>query len=152
MATATRSRGTRDEQHAAAQRAGRRILAEEGTVCVFQGALLALVRADVLTANAYRVLFWLMGDMHPGNVIYYSAAECGRRINMPYATCLRAWNLLRLHGLLRREYNEDGSIARYRVAPHLCWKGRPWKASVMRRSIKAAERLQALAAQWEGDE
>lgn len=131
---------------------GRRILAEEGTINIFQAALLQLVTEDVLTRHGYRLLFWLMSEMDMGNAIHYSTAECARRIGMPYHTCWRAWKSLRLHGLLRGVYSATGRLECYQVSPRLCWRGRPWKAAKVVQHQAGSDGLAALAAQLEDDE
>jgi len=104
-----------------------------------------------MTAPAWRLFWTLAGTMEPANYIYYSMAEGARRTGMSYGVTRRAWQVLTGHDLVRLEYIPAGMPFRWRLSPHLCWRGRPWKARVAQKNWDAEAALARLAQTWHTD-
>jgi len=130
-------------------RQGKALLAGEGTVCIFQRAITDLGGMLWMTQTAWRLLWILIGSMEPGNYVYYSMAEGARRSGMSYGVTRRGWQVLTAHDLLRLEYDQAGIPLRWRLSPHLCWRGRPWKARVAQKNWDAEAELARLAQTWD---
>ena len=130
-------------------RQGKRLLAEEGTICVFQRAMTELGGALWMTPPSWRLFWALAGTMEPANYVYYSMAEGARRTGMSYGVTRRAWQLLLSHDLVRLEYDAGGVPLRWRLSPHLCWRGRPWKARIAQKNWDAEAELAHLAQTWD---
>ena len=130
-------------------RQGKALLAAEGTVCIFQHAITDLGGMLWMTQPAWRLLWILIGSMEPGNYVYYSMAEGARRSGMSYGITRRAWQVLTTHDLLRLEYDQASIPLRWRLSPHLCWRGRPWKARVAQKNWDAEAQLAHLAQTWD---
>lgn len=95
-----------------------------------------------------RVFLGLWGLLEPGNYLYASAASVARHLGLHYHTCLKAWKELQRLGLLTEERNEWGRVFRYRLAPAVVWRGRPWTAGAAQAQVEAQEELERLARQY----
>jgi len=102
-----------------------------------------------MTPPSWRLFWALAGTMEPANYVYYSMAEGARRTGMSYGVTRRAWQLLLSHDLVRLEYDAGGVPLRWRLSPHLCWRGRPWKARIAQKNWDAEAELAHLAQTWD---
>lgn len=122
---------------------------EAETVCVFQAPLLEIALDMDFKQGTYRLLFILLAEVKPANYIDWSAHALCKKYNMSYSAALAAWKVLTRKGWLRPVYNEYGRVWRYRLSPHLCWRGRPWKARTAQKNWDAEAQLARLSASWD---
>ncbi len=104
-----------------------------------------------MTRSALRLVLLLMVECEPGNVLYVGSSVLAARLGLRAETCRRAWQLLLRQDYLRADRNDFGRVYRHRLSPHVCWKGRPWKARVVQRQWEAESALTRLAQQWQED-
>lgn len=152
-AVATGAGGTAPPQTpaeiAAAERVAKQILAIHPTLCVFLDTLETLIQDRDFKRSTYRFLLILFVEVEPANYFTgWSAHGLAKKYGMGYEGALNAWKLLLEKDWLRPVVNEWGRTHRYRLSPHLCWRGRPWKARIAQRNWDAERDLRALARQW----
>jgi len=135
------------EEQAYLEKQARELMAEAGTLALFQDALLEIVQDEDFKASTYRFLLILFVECKPANYIDWSAHGLSRKYAMGYQGALNAWKLLVQKDWLRRVPGDSGVI-RYRLSPHLCWRGRPWKARIAQKNWDAEAQLAALAQTW----
>ncbi len=123
------------------------MMAESGTLAVFQDALMAIVHDEEFKRSTLRLLLILFDEIKPANYIDWSAHGLSRKYAIDYQATLGAWKLLLRKDWLRRVTNEYGYV-RYRLSPHLCWRGRPWKARIAQKNWDAEAQLARLAETW----
>jgi hypothetical protein len=139
------------EECAYLEKQSRQLMAEAGTLALFQDALMEIVQDEDFKASTYRFLLILFIECKPANYIDWSAHGLSRKYAMGYQGALNAWKLLVHKDWLRRVPGDSGFI-RYRLSPYLCWRGRPWKARIAQKNWDAEAQLATLAQTWEHEQ
>jgi hypothetical protein len=125
------------------------MMAESGTLAVFQDALMEIVQDHDFKRSTLRFLLVLFVEIEPANFLTgWSPRGLAKKYAMDYSSALSATKLLIAKGWLRQLDNGTG-VQRYRLSPHLCWRGRPWKARVAQKNWDAEAALARLSTSWD---
>jgi len=135
------------EERLYVEKQARTLMAEATTLAVFPDALLEIVQDGDFKRSTLRFLLILFVEIKPANYIDWSAHGLAKKYDMGYTSALNAWKLLVQKDWLRWVPSDSG-VTRYRLSPHLCWRGRPWKARVAQKNWDAEAELARLAQTW----